>query len=167
MIARVLAVTAALAVAVLPVCARAASSKIYSFASSGSSSLTFAVTDMAQPSMLPTSGAASFTLFTRTSPTPGTVTVSLPRSSAPAAAPFSAAAFRATCTATSDSAGMFTSSGTVRLASSAVTCGTLAANTTGTVVFDVTLTLDDTGDAYGFPADTYASSALTVTADLP
>jgi hypothetical protein len=167
MLARVLAPAAALVLAVVPVCASAATGTIYLFSSTGSSLLSFAVSDMTDPSMLPTSGSASFTLFATTSSTAGTITVTAPSITGASGATIPAGAFTAKCTATTDTAGMFTSSGTVRLASGAVTCGTLAANKTGELIFTVTLTVDDTGGAHGFPADTYASSALKVVANVP
>ncbi|HEX3550309.1 MAG TPA: hypothetical protein VHT53_08040 [Candidatus Elarobacter sp.] len=167
MIVRVLAVAAALAAAAFPAAAFASTGTIWSFSSSGSSTLTFAVSDMAEPSMLPTSGAASFTLLATTSASTGTVTVQAPTVTGASGDTIAASAFTAKCTATSDSAGMFTSSGTVRLTSSAVTCGTLAANKTGQIAFTVTLTLDDTGDVHGFPADTFASGSLKVAANVP
>jgi len=167
MIVRIAAALAAFVFVSLASPATAATGTIYMFQSNGSSTLTFDVVDMSDPSMPPTTGSATFLLWAATSATSGTITVTAPTVIGSSGVTIPAGAFTAKCTSTMDSGGMFTSKGTVRLSTSAVTCGTLAANKTGELDFTVTLTLDDTADAYVFPADTYTSGSLRVTANVP
>ena len=158
------AAAALVAACALP--ASAASSKIFSFAATSSGNITFAVPDLANP-LLAGSQAYGFSLNFRTSPTPGTIAVTAPAILGTSGNSIAAGAFHALCGATSDPSGLFTSSGTVQLSGSAVTCGTLAANGSETLTFNVTLYLDDTTDGTCFTADTYTSAPLTVTVNLP
>jgi hypothetical protein len=57
----------------------------------------------------------------------------------------------------------------VQLSASAVTCATVASNENNkTVVFSVSLFLDDTADATAFPGDpAYVAANLSVTVNAP
>jgi hypothetical protein len=157
------AATALLACA-LP--ADAASGKITSFTTSNSGSIAFTVPNLTTVA-LPGSQSYAYTLQIRTSPLQGSVTVTAPLITGTGGNTIPQSAFLAQCTATSDPGALFTSSGMVRLSSSAVTCGTVAANGNNTIKFTVTLYLDCTPDASSFTADTYANASMSVTANAP
>jgi hypothetical protein len=161
------AAATAVAFAATTVPASAATAVIFAFTNGGSGTVTFAVADMSQSAMPATSGAPSYTLIAQTSSSTGSITLTAPTVRGASGAVIPATAFQAKCTETSDNQNMFTTTGLVRLASSPVSCGTLAPNVLGSVTFTISLYLDDTGDANGFPADTYTSGSLSVTANVP
>jgi hypothetical protein len=146
--------------------AQAASGKIFSFTTSSSGNITFAVPSLANAA-LPGSQSYAYALQIRTSPLQGSVTITAPLITGTGGNTIPQSAFQAQCTATSDPGGLFTSSGLVRLSASAVTCGTVAANGNNTINFTVTLYLDCTPDASSFTADTYANANMSVTANAP
>ncbi len=146
--------------------AQAASGKINSFTTSSSGSIAFTVPNLTNVAF-PGSQSYAYALSIRTSPVPGSVTVTAPLITGTGGNTIPQSAFQAKCTATSDPGGIFTSSGMVRLSSSAVTCGTVAANSNNAINFTVTLYLDCTPDASSFTADTYASANMSVTANAP
>jgi len=158
---------AAVLVATTTMPASAATAAILAFINGGSSSITFSVADMSQSAMPATSGLPSYTLIAQTSSSTGSITLTAPTVRGASGAVIPANAFQAKCTETSDNQNMFTTTGLVRLGAAPVSCGTLAANVLGSVTFTIALYLDDTGDAYGFPADTYTSGSLSVTANVP
>jgi hypothetical protein len=155
-----------LAMLALTMPAGAASSQINAFSATSSGSIAFTVNGLSSP-LLAGSQSYGFSLNFRSSPTPGTISVTAPSIVGTGGNSIRAGAFHALCSATSDSSGLFTSSGTVQLSSSAVTCGTIAANGQETLAFRVTLYLDDTTDATCFTADTYTAASLVVTVNLP
>jgi hypothetical protein len=148
--------------------ADAAAGKITSFTKLCTGSIAFSVVDITH-SQLPGSEACSFSLQITTSANQGSITVTAPTVTGSTGAKISQTAFYALCSASSDPSGIFSSSGTVRLSSSAVTCGTIASNSNNkTVTFSVSLFLDDTADATSFPGDpSYTATSLTVTANAP
>ncbi|HEV2739118.1 MAG TPA: hypothetical protein VGU66_11115 [Candidatus Elarobacter sp.] len=146
--------------------AQAASGKIFSFTTSNSGNITFTVPGLSNVA-LPGSQSYAYALSIRTSPLQGTVTITAPLINGTAGNKIPQSAFQAQCTATSDPGGIFTSSGLVRLSASAVTCGTVAANSNNSINFDVTLYLDCTPDASSFTADTYTNALMSITANAP
>ncbi len=163
-VATVVAGVLAMIACALP--AQAASGKIFSFTTSSSGNITFSVPDLSNVA-LPGSQSYAYALSIRTSPLQGSVTITAPLITGTAGNTIPQAAFQAQCTATSDPGGIFTSSGMVRLSASAVTCGTVTANSNNTINFTVTLYLDCTPDASSFTADTYANASMSVTANAP
>jgi hypothetical protein len=161
--------TALAAVLAMMMCASpalAASGKINSFTTSSSGGIAFTVPDLTNVA-LPGSQSYAYALSIRTSPLQGSVTITAPIINGTAGNKIPQAAFQAKCTATSDPGGIFTSSGMVRLSASAVTCGTVAANSNNAISFTVTLYLDCTPDASSFTADTYTNASMSVTANAP
>lgn len=159
-----------LSVAALAACLTApagAAAKINSFTQLCSGNISFTVVDISQP-LMPGSQSCSFSLDISTNANQGSVTLTAPAITGSTGS-IPQGAFHAVCTATTNPGGIFTSSGTVQLSSTAVTCGTISSNQTNqTIVFSVTLYLDDTGDATAFPADpTYKAANLAVTANAP
>ena len=146
--------------------AQAAAGKITSFTTSSSGNIAFTVPSLANVA-LPGSQSYAYVLKIRTSALPGSVTITAPLITGTGGNTIPQSAFQAKCTATSDPGAIFTSSGMVRLSASAVTCGTVAANSNNTVNFTVTLYLDCTPDASSFTADTYANASMSVTANAP
>ena len=148
--------------------ADAAAGKITTFTKLCSGSINFSVVDITH-SQLPGSQACSFTLEITTSSNQGSITLTAPTITGSTGATIPQTAFYALCSASSDPSGIFSSSGTVRLSSSAVTCATIASKAkNATVVFSVSLFLDDTADATAFPGDpAYTAANLSVTADAP
>jgi hypothetical protein len=160
------AVACGLAMLMPAVPAHAASGKIFSFTTSSSGNIAFTVPNLSSVA-LAGSQSYAYALSIRTSPLQGSVTITAPLINGTAGNKISQSAFQAQCTATSDPGGIFTSSGLVRLSASAVTCGTVAANSNNAVNFNVTLYLDCTPDASSFTADTYTNASMSVTANAP
>jgi len=148
--------------------ADAAAAAIHSFTKLCAGSISFSVVDITQ-SQLPGSQSCSFSLDITTSPNQGSITITAPKITGSTGVTIPQTAFYALCSASSDPSGIFSSSGTVQLSASAVTCATIASKTTNkTVVFSVSLFLDDTSDATAFPADpAYTAANLSVTATAP
>jgi len=148
--------------------AGAATPTIHSFTKLCSGSIGYSVVDIAQTRM-PGTQSCSFSLDITTTANQGSVTVTAPTIVGSTGATIPPNAFYALCSASSDPSGIFTSSGTVQLGSSAVTCATIASNEKNkTVVFSVSLFLDDTSDATAFPGDpAYTAANLSVTANAP
>ena len=141
-----------------------------SLAPASTGTIAFNITSM-NDSALPGSQVYAFDLNVLTlTANGGTVALTGPTLIGTAGAPIDPGAIRATCAITSGAAllSSYTAS-SVRLAATPVTCLTL---TTASIVsialvtFTVSLTLDDTqtGGHLAFPADTYAPTAMTVTA---
>ena len=165
--ARVATVIAAVLAMLVPAAhAEAASGKIFSFTTSSSGNIAFAVPGLSNAA-LPGSQSYAYALSIRTSGLQGTVTITAPIINGTGGNKIPQSAFQAQCTATSDPGAIFTSSGLVRLSASAVTCGTVAANGNNTINFNVTLYLDCTPDASSFTADTYTNANMSVTANAP
>jgi hypothetical protein len=160
------AAAAALALLACALPADAATGKITSFTTSSSGNIAFTVPNLTNAA-LPGSQPYAYTLQIRTSPLQGSVTITAPLITGTGGNTIPQSAFLAQCTATSDPGALFTSSGMVRLSSSAVTCGTVAANGNNTIQFNVTLYLDCTPDASSFTSDTYAGGTMSVTANAP
>ena len=152
--------------AMVPLQADALGGTIVSFTPTSSGSIAFTVSDLTKPA-LPGSQGYGFSVQLITAISPGTLTLTAPTIAGTGANSISRSAFSASCVATSDPNALFTSAGTVRLGASAVTCGTFAANATGTVKFTVNLFLDDTADSTAFSADTYSAGSLAVTVNAP
>ena len=148
--------------------ADAAAGKITSFTKLCSGSISFSVVDITH-SQLPGSQSCSFSLEITTSANQGSITITAPTVTGSTGATIPQTAFYVLCSASSDPSGIFSSSGTVHLSTSAVTCATIASKTKNqTVVFSVSLFLDDTSDASAFPADpAYTAANLSVTATAP
>jgi len=160
------AVAAVLALLMPAVPAHAASGKIFSFTTSSSGNIDFTVPNLSNVALAGNQSYA-YALSIRTSPLQGSVTITAPLINGTGGNKISQSAFQAQCTATSDPGGIFTSSGLVRLSASAVTCGTVAANSNNSINFNVTLYLDCTPDASSFTADTYTNASMSVTANAP
>lgn len=148
--------------------ADAAAATIHSFTKLCSGSIGFTVVDITQ-SQLPGSASCSFSLDITTTANQGSITVTAPKITGSTGATIPQTAFYALCSASSDPAGIFSSSGTVQLSANAITCATIASNSKNkTVVFSVSLFLDDTSDATAFPGDpAYVAANLSVTATAP
>jgi len=133
----------------------------------GTTVISFTVAGLTNP-QLPGSTTCAFKLKITTDANEGTVTLTAPAITGSTGS-IPAGAFYGNCTATTNPSGIFTSSGTVQLASTPVTCGTIAANTSNkTIDFTVTLYIDETPDATSFPGDpAYVNSNLAVTANAP
>ena len=148
--------------------ADAATANIHSFTKLCTAGISFTVVDITH-SQLPGSASCSFSLDITTSANQGSITVTAPKITGSTGATISQNAFYALCSASSDPSGIFSSSGTVQLSASAVTCATIASNENNkTVVFSVSLFLDDTADATAFPGDpAYVAANLSVTVNAP
>jgi len=148
--------------------AGAAAATIHSFTKLCSGSIDFSVVDITQ-SKLPGTQTCSFSLDITTTANQGSITLTAPKITGSTGATIPQNAFYALCSASSDPSGIFSSSGTVQLSAGAVTCATIASSSKNkTVVFSVSLFLDDTADATSFPGDpAYVAANLSVTATAP
>lgn len=141
---------------------------IGSFTQLCTGSISYSVVDIAQTRM-PGSQACTFYLVVTTGANPGSVTVTAPKIVGSTGATIPQSAFYALCSVVYDPSGIFSSSGTVQLSASAVSCGKIASNQANkTLLFSVSLFLDDTADATSFAGDpAYTSANLSVTATAP